>query len=185
MKTDLSKVFSISGEQGLFTYVAKATRGVILESMITKKRMCAGPDAKMSALSDISIFTKDDEVKLQAVFEKMKKELADKEAPAGKSDSKVLKAFFDKAFPEYDADRFYVSHMKKVVEWYNALKKFASLDFEAAEKEEAESKAAKAGAGESKKSSAKSAEAKQGKGAKGASKAAAPAKSNVPRKVIA
>jgi len=185
MKTDLSKVFSISGEQGLFTYVAKATRGVILESMITKKRMCASPDAKMSALSDISIFSVDGEVKLREVFEKMKKELADKEAPAGKSDPKVLKDFFGKAFAEYDPDRFYVSHMKKVVEWYNALKQYASLDFEAVEKEDSESKATKTITGDSKKSSAKSAEAKQGKGAKGASKAAAPAKSNVPRKVIA
>ena len=185
MKTDLSKVFSISGEQGLFTYVAKATRGVILESMITKKRMCAGPEAKMSALSDISIFTVDGEVKLQEVFEKMKKGLADKEAPAGKSDPKVLKEFFDKNLPDYDPQKFYPSHMKKVVEWYNALKQYATLDFENPEKEEAESKASKAGAADSKKSSAKTAEAKQGKGAKGASKAAAPAKSNVPRKVIA
>ena len=127
----------------------------------------------------------DGEVKLQNVFEKMKKELADKDAPAGKSDPKVLKDFFGKAFAEYDPDRFYVSHMKKVVEWYNALKQYASLDFETAEKEDAESKAVKAGAGDSKKSSAKSAGAKQSKGAKGASKAAAPAKSNVPRKVIA
>ena len=42
---------------------------------------------------------------------------------------------FAKAVPNYDEDRFYVSHMKKVVEWYNELKKYASLDF--AEEEEA------------------------------------------------
>ena len=39
-----------------------------------------------------------------------------------------------------DRDRFYVSHMKKVVEWYNALLKYASFDFVDldAETEEAE-----------------------------------------------
>ena len=41
-----------------------------------------------------------------------------------------LKAFFDKALPGYDGDRFYTSHMKKVVTWYNLLKQYASLDFE-------------------------------------------------------
>ena len=39
------------------------------------------------------------------------------------------KALFEKALPDYDGDRFYVSHMKKVVDWYNELKNFASLDF--------------------------------------------------------
>ena len=46
------------------------------------------------------------------------------------------------ALPNYDETRFYVSHMKKVVEWYNELKKHASLDFvqedEAAEEEPAQ-----------------------------------------------
>ena len=39
-------------------------------------------------------------------------------------------ALFAKAVPDYDPDRFYVSHMKKVVDWYNELCAYASLDFE-------------------------------------------------------
>ena len=60
----------------------------------------------------------------------MKEVLGDADAPSAKSDAAQLKALFEKALPNYDRDRFYVSHMKKVVEWYNALKKYASLDFE-------------------------------------------------------
>lgn len=89
----------------------------------------------MTSLADISIFTTGDEMKLQEVFEKMHAHLGDKEAPAGKSDAKILKAFFEEVIPEYDKERFYTSHMKKVVEWYNMLKNYASLDFESENKE--------------------------------------------------
>lgn len=68
----------------------------------------------------------------------MKEVLGDNDAPSAKSDPSVLKALFEKALPNYDRDRFYVSHMKKVVEWYNALKNHASLDFETEVEETAE-----------------------------------------------
>lgn len=186
MKTDLSKVFTVSGEQGLFTYVAQATRGAILESMITKKRMCANASAKMSSLSDIAIYTSEGEVKLMDVFEKMKKVLGESEAPSGKSEPKALKEFFLKALPNYDEAKFYASHMKKVVEWYNCLKKYASLDFEKGEKEVAkESKESKAKEPvKEAKQPAKKTVTKAKSAGKGSSKQAAPAKSNVPRKVI-
>ena len=40
--------------------------------------------------------------------------------------------------PTYDRDRFYVSHMKKVLSWYNELLKYASLDFATEEDTQAE-----------------------------------------------
>ncbi len=130
MKTDLRKVLSVSGEQGLFMYLSQANAGAIVESIVTKKRTCFGMSARITSLADISIYTDTDEVKLQEVFEKMHANLGDNDAPAGKSDQKVLKAFFEQVLPDYDKDRFYVSHMKKVVEWYNILKNYASLDFD-------------------------------------------------------
>lgn len=135
MKTDLRKVLSVSGQPGLFMYLSQATAGAIVESLNTKKRTCFGLSARMTSLADISIFTTGDEMKLQEVFEKMHAHLGDKEAPAGKSDAKILKAFFVEVVPDYDQERFYTSHMKKVVEWYNMLKNYASLDFESENKE--------------------------------------------------
>ena len=85
--------------------------------------------SKLTSLADISIYTDDEEVKLQDVFLKMKDVLGEADAPSAKSEPAALKALFEKALPDYDRDRFYVSHMKKVVEWYNALKNYASLDF--------------------------------------------------------
>lgn len=129
MKTDLTRILSISGQSGLFHYVSQARNGVVVEALADGKRSSFGMTSKMTSLADISIYTDDEEVKLQQVFVNMKEVLGEEDAPSAKSSADTLKAFFEKALPDYDRDRFYVSHMKKVVEWYNVLKNHASLDF--------------------------------------------------------
>ncbi len=141
MKTDLAKILSISGQPGLFLYVAHARNGIIAEALSDHKRSCFGLTSKMTSLSDISIYTDEGEMKLAEVFTHLKDTLSGAEAPSSKSDAETLKALFLKAVPAYDGDRFYVSHMKKVVDWYNCLLKYASLDFVNPE-EEAEEAAA-------------------------------------------
>ena len=138
MKTDLSKILAVSGQSGLFLYVSQARSGAIVEALADKKRSTVGMTSKITSLADISIYTDDEEVKLQQVFLNMKEVLSDADAPSAKSDPQELKALFEKALPSYDRDRFYVSHMKKGVEWYNALKRYASLDFVNPDEEAAE-----------------------------------------------
>lgn len=138
MKTDLSKILAISGQSGLYLYVSQARNGAIVEALTDKKRTSVGMTSKITSLADISIYTDDEEVKLQQVFLDMKAVLGENDAPSAKSKPEELKALFEKALPTYDRDRFYVSHMKKVVEWYNFLKKYASLDFVNPEEEAAE-----------------------------------------------
>ena len=138
MKTDLAKTLSIRGQHGLFNYIAQSRTGAIAESLEDKKRYNFSANAGITTLADISIYTNDGEIKLQEVFGKMHEVLGDKLAPTAKSADSELKALFSKALPTYDADRFYVSHMKKVVEWYNVLAQYASLDFVTDEEREAE-----------------------------------------------
>ena len=138
MKTDLSKILSISGQSGVFFYVSQARNGAIVEALADKKRTTVSMTSRLTSLADISIYTDDEEVKLQQVLLNMKEVLGDADAPSSKSNPEELKALFEKALPAYDRDRFYVSHMKKVVEWYNNLKKYASLDFVNPEEESAE-----------------------------------------------
>ena len=139
MKTDLSRILAISGQSGLYLYISQARNGAVVQALSDKKRSSVGMTSKITSLADISIYTDEDEVKLQQVFLNMKEVLGDSEAPSAKSDAATLKALFEKALPDYDRDRFYVSHMKKVVEWYNTLKKYASLDFEEPETAQEES----------------------------------------------
>ena len=142
MKTDLTKVLAVSGQSGLFLYISSTRTGAIVEAIADKKRSAVSATSKITSLADISIYTEDEEVKLQQVFLNMKEVLGEDNAPSAKSAPEVLKALFEKALPEYDRDRFYVSHMKKVVEWYNALKNYASLDFVNPEEEAEETEAA-------------------------------------------
>jgi len=129
MKTDLTKILAISGQSGLFLYISNTRTGAIVEALSDKKRSAVSATSKITSLADISIYTDEEEVKLQQVLLNMKEVLGDADAPSAKSNPDDLKALFEKALPDYDRDRFYVSHMKKVVEWYNALKNYASLDF--------------------------------------------------------
>ena len=138
MKTDLAKTLSIRGQHGLFTYIAQSRGGAIVESLEDKKRSHFAASAGITTLEDISIYTEDGEVKLSEVFGKMHEVLGEADAPTAKAADADLKALFEKALPNYDGSRFYVSHMKKVVEWYNALKKYASLEFLTDEEREAE-----------------------------------------------
>ena len=137
MKTDLAKTLSVRGQHGLFNYIAQSRTGAIVEAFEDKKRCNFSANAGITTLEDISIYTSEGEMKLKDVFGKLHEVLGDADAPGAKATPEELKALFAKAVPNYDADRFYVSHMKKVVEWYNALKKYASLDFVTDEDREA------------------------------------------------
>lgn len=129
MKTDLKKILSVSGQRGLFQYVASARNGIIAEALCDKKRTFFDAHSRVNTLADIAIYTSEGEMKLSDVFLALKASLGDASSLTSKSSSDELKAAFLKAIPDYDQDRFYVSHMKKVIDWYNEIVAFASLDF--------------------------------------------------------
>lgn len=143
MKTDLARILSVSGQHGLFNYIAQARNGAIVEALSDKRRTCFDMKSRITTLADISIYTSEGEMKLQEVFQKLHDTLGEADAPTSKASADELKALFLKAIPNYDGDRFYVSHMKKVVDWYNELKNFASLDFEEVNEGEAASEETK------------------------------------------
>ncbi|MCR5072010.1 MAG: DUF5606 domain-containing protein [Bacteroidales bacterium] len=129
MQTDLARILSVSGQHGLYQYVAQARGGAIAESLETKQRKVFSTSSRISTLADIAIYTSDGEMKLDQVFLALKAALGDAEAPSSKAPEKELVALFQKAIPNYDGDRFYVSHMRKVIDWYDQIVKYASLDF--------------------------------------------------------
>ena len=129
-KTDLAKILSVSGQHGLYLYLAQSRTGAIAQSLSDGKRMAFDAHSRISTLSDIAIYTSEGEMKLADVFTAMKK-AADEGAkvPSAKASEREVTDFFLKAVPDYDSDRFYLSHMRKVLGWYDELVKYASLDF--------------------------------------------------------
>ncbi len=138
MKTDLSKILSVSGRHGLYRYLAQARNGIVVESLEDGSRTSLDARSKVNSLADISIYTSEGEMKLQDVLTALKEALGGADIPSPKADGDELKALFAKAVPDYDADRFYVSHMRKIALWYSELAQYASLDFMTDEEREAQ-----------------------------------------------
>jgi len=129
MKTDLQKIMSIAGYPGLFFYLSQSKSGIIVESLIDGKRMCATASMRITSLSDVAIYTDTEELPLRELFLKIKENRNGEAAIDAKSDAKLLQQFFEEVVPDYDRERFYASHMKKVLDWYNLLQQKEMLDF--------------------------------------------------------
>jgi hypothetical protein len=125
---DLSGIISIAGMSGLYRVVAQTKNGLIVESLVDKKRVPAYSTNRVSALEDVSIYSTGDDVPLKEVFQK----IFDKEKGAAcidhKSADAELRKYFKSVFAEYDEDRVYTSDIKKVLMWYNSLQKEGLLD---------------------------------------------------------
>ena len=118
---EFKDILAISGMPGLYKYVAQSTRGIIVESLGDGKRMNASATSRVSALSEISMFTEGDDIALAEVFTKRYAHTQGKEAISHKESPETLKAYFADVLPDYDRDRVHVSDIKKALSWFNIL----------------------------------------------------------------
>ncbi len=126
---ELKDILAISGQPGLYKYVAQSQRGVIVESLIDGKRMNASATSRVSALTEISMFTDGEDIALADVFTNIWNYTEGKEAISHKESADKIQAEFAKVLPEYDRDRVHVSDMKKCFAWYNLLVKAGFTEF--------------------------------------------------------
>lgn len=118
---ELKDILAISGMPGLYKYVARSQRGVIVEALADGKRMNAAYSSKMSALTEISMFTENEDLPLATVLTNIYTYTGGKEAINHKESPEKIKAFMAEVLPEYDRERVHVSDMKKLFQWYNIL----------------------------------------------------------------
>jgi hypothetical protein len=135
--TDL-KILSITGKPGLYKMLTSTKAGIIAESLTDKKRAMA-PFTSISALDEIAIYTYEEEIPLWEVFQKMADKEEFKQAISHKSSKAELEAYLREVLPDFDEDRVYTSHIKKIVQWYNLLQNSEILkDFLTERQEERE-----------------------------------------------
>ncbi len=132
---ELKEILAISGQPGLYKFVAQSTRGVIVESLLDGKRMNVAATSKVSALTEISMFTEGDDIPLAEVFTKIYTYTGGKEAISHKENPEKLKATFAEVLPEYDRDRVHASDIKKCFAWYNTLVGAGFTEFKLPEEE--------------------------------------------------
>lgn len=127
---ELKDVLNISGKPGLFKIIKTTPKNLIVESLLKKgKRMSISPTGKMASLGDISIYTLDDEIKLIEVFKTMKAQIEENPLPDPKANDSIIKAYFQKIVPNYDARRVYTNDISKIIKWFNQLNTL--IDFSA------------------------------------------------------
>ena len=126
---ELREIMAISGQPGLYKYIAQSRNGVIVESLIDGKRMNASSTSRVSTLTEISMFTEGEDIALAEVFTKMYAATGGKTALSAKESPEKLKAFFAEVIPDYDRERVHVSDIKKAVSWFNLLVEAGFTEF--------------------------------------------------------
>ena len=134
----LKEILSISGKPGLFKLINNTANALIVESLLDGKRFPAYSNAKIIALEDISIYTEDEDMPLKTVFKRMYEKEEGNPAINHKESSAAITNYIESVIPEYDADRVYVSDMRKMIQWYNLLLDKNLLNFDEPEEEKKE-----------------------------------------------
>lgn len=118
---EYSKLVAVTGLPGLYELINSKSDGAIVRSLDDNSTKFASSRIhNFSHLESIEVYTIRDNVNLVEVFQAMEK--AGGSLPDGK-DNAEIKKYFEKAFPDMDFERVYASDLKKMVKWFDILKK--------------------------------------------------------------
>jgi hypothetical protein len=118
---EYNKLISVTGFSGLFELVSSKNDGAIVKSLEDNTtKFVSNRQHQFSHLESIEIYTNDENVNLTEVFKAMD---ASSTALPSEKDNKVVLSYFEQVFPAMDFERVYNSDMKKMVRWFNVIKK--------------------------------------------------------------
>ena len=118
---EYSKLVAVTGLPGLFELINSKTDGAIVRSLSDNStRFVSSRIHNFSHLESIEIYTVRDNVNMVELFNAMEK--AGGTLPDEK-DAAAVKKYFEKVYPDMDFERVYASDMKKMVKWFDVLKK--------------------------------------------------------------
>jgi len=128
----LKKILTISGKPGLYRLVSNGRNMLIVESLDgIHKRLPIYATDKIVSLGDIAMYTDSEEVPLWQVLENVKTKAEGKaltlDAKTATNDE--LAAFFAEVLPNYDRERVYMTHVRKLIQWYGILLSEGLTDF--------------------------------------------------------
>ena len=135
---NLESIISITGKPGLYKVVSQTKNGLIVEAIADGKRTPVHATEKVSALTDISIYTYEGDIPLLDIYEKLYKHTGGKAAVNHKAKPEELRAAMKEVVEDFDQERVYNSDLKKLFQWFNAL---VAADLLKPVKKEAEKKA--------------------------------------------
>ena len=131
----LKQIANVAGYSGLYRILKPGRAGVIVESLDEKKaKTMMGPTARVSVLSDISIYVDDDSedqsVSLGQVLLAINEKYGDTLLVDPKGSADELADFMASVVPTFDRERVRTTDIKKLIVWYGILRQFAPEVFE-------------------------------------------------------
>ena len=118
---EYSKLVAVTGLPGVFELISSRNDGAVVRSLEDDKtQFVANRVHNFSHLESIEVYTEEENVNLVDVFHAMEK--ATDPLPDAK-DNVAVNKYFEKVFPEMDFSRVYSSDQKKMVKWFESLKK--------------------------------------------------------------
>lgn len=119
---DLTGIISISGKPGLYKVIAQSPKSIIVENLADGKKTPAFASHKISALEDITMYTKDgDDKPLKDIYADLFTHLSGKEGPSHKDKMDDLRSLFNTVMPDNDEEMIFDSDIRKMFQWYNIL----------------------------------------------------------------
>jgi Domain of unknown function (DUF6852)/Domain of unknown function (DUF5606) len=123
----IKDIMAISGQPGLFKFIAKGKNAIIVEHLETKRRGSAFNSARVSSLDEVTVFTEKEDMPLSKVFDIIYEKENGGQAIDYKSDPEKLKSYMSEIVPDYDKEKVYNSDIRKILQWYNILHKLNML----------------------------------------------------------
>lgn len=132
------RILTISGKPGLYRLISSGRNMFIVEMVdASKKRMPVYNSDSVVMLDDIAIYTDTEEVPLRNVFAKIyEKENAVLPFDLKMATPEEMVEYFEGIMPDYDRERVYLTHIKKMYSWYNILVANGIVEFAAEEEAE-------------------------------------------------
>lgn len=129
------RILTISGKSGLYRLLSSGRNMIIVEMVdASKKRLPIHNTDKVVMLDDIAIYTDTEEVPLREVFAKIyEKENGELSLDLKMATPEEMVEYFEGIMPDYDRERVYLTHIKKMYQWYNILVAGGIVDFTAEE----------------------------------------------------
>ena len=118
---NIEGIINVSGKSGLYKIISQGKNAIIVESLRDKKRMPVYSHNQASSLEDIGIYTYEDSVPLIDIFKKIAEKENYQKCISHQSSKNEIEKYFREILPDYDEMRVYISDMKKILNWYNAL----------------------------------------------------------------
>ena len=118
---EYSKIISVTGLSGLYELAGSKTDGAIVRSLEDgTTKFVSSRVHNFSHLESIEVYTNRDNVNLADVFTAMQENA---EPLTSDKDTKAVKAYFEKVYPDMDFERVYASDLKKMIKWFAVLQK--------------------------------------------------------------